>query len=205
MRTDKTPGLRGLRPILLSAATALVLAVAGWQVFHIHYQHRLGTVRAGVAYQSGTMPPREMARVAQQLGLRTVIDLRTCQPGQDSTQTSGILDIEAEAKALETVGVRHLYLPTGQVPSPETVARFLTWVRKPENRPFLIHCYHGIGRTEVFVAIYRMEFEGWSNLRARAAARFFLPGSSFSDRSEKGRFLLNYLPGSGSGPFADHQ
>jgi protein tyrosine/serine phosphatase len=173
---------------------ALLLAVSGAKYYHIHYQYRLGTVTQGVVYQSGAMPPARMAAVAHRLGLRTVIDLRTFTPGQDATNTTSLRDINAEDTALAEVGVRHIYLPTPQVPTAETVAKFLAVVRDPANRPTLIHCYHGIGRTELFVALYRMEFEGWSNQRAREGARFFLPYSSFSDNSEKGRFLIAYHP-----------
>ena len=183
-----------IRRILLWTAAALLLTLGGVKYYHIHYQYRLGTVTAGEVYQSGAMPPARMAREAHRLGLRTVIDLRTFVPGQDSTNTTKRRDIDAEAKALADVGVRHIYLPTPQVPTPETVAEFLRVIRDPANRPTLIHCYHGIGRTELFVALYRMEMEGWSNQDARAGARFILAGSSFSDSSEKGRFLIAYHP-----------
>ena len=194
------PRRHPLRRVLLSVAATLALAFGGWQVYHIHCQYRLETSVKGALYQSGAMPPERMAAVAKRLGLRTVIDLRTYVNGQDSTNTTPLQDIDAEDRALAAVGVRHIHLPTGQVPSAATVARFLAVVDRPENRPALIHCYHGIGRTELFVAVYRMEYEGWSNQRARAATRFFLPGSSFSGFSEKGRFLMTYQPRSKAAP-----
>jgi len=180
-----------LRTFLCGAALA-ALGTAGWQTFHIHRQYRLEAVTEGVVYKSGTMPPAHLAEVAKRLGLRTVIDLRTDLSGQDSTNTTPLPELEAESAALANLGVRHIRLPTPQVPTAATVERFLEVIRDPANRPTLIHCYHGIGRTELFVAIYRMELEGWSNQKARAATRFFLPGSSFSDTAEKGRFLIGY-------------
>ena len=36
----------------------------------------------------------------------------------------------------------------------------------PENFPVLIHCFAGIHRTGAFCAIYRMEYEHWTNERA---------------------------------------
>ena len=194
MPPKHAPPANPIRRILLWSAMALLLAIGGAKYYHIHYQYRLGTVTSGVMYQSGAMPPARMAAEAHRLGLRTVIDFRTYRPGQDSTNTTPLQDIDAEGTALASVGVRHIHLPTPQVPTPETVAQFLAVVRDPANRPTLIHCYHGIGRTELFVALYRMEFEGWSNQKARAQARFFLPFSSFSDTSEKGRFLIAYQP-----------
>ena len=179
---------------LLGLVLATVLGVGGWQLYDTQVRHRLGVITQGQVYKSGAMPPKEMAAVAKRLGLRTVIDLRTYLPGQDSTNTTPLENIEAERDALAAMGIRHIHLPTPQVPSDATVAKFLAVMADPANRPTLIHCYHGIGRTELFSAVYRMEFEGWSNERARSATRFFLPGSSFSDNAEKGRFLIDYQP-----------
>ena len=35
------------------------------------------------------------------------------------------------------------------------------------NYPVLIHCYHGVGRAQMFSALYRIEYEGWTNQEAR--------------------------------------
>jgi protein-tyrosine phosphatase len=178
----------------LGLAAAVALGAGTWGVYDIHVRHRLGTVAPGIVYKSGTMPPARMAKVAKELGLKSVIDLRTSVEGQDSTNTTPLVAIKAEAAALEAEGVRHIHLPTPQVPSEATVDQFLRVVADPANLPTLIHCYHGIGRTELFVAVYRMEFQGWSNAKARAATRLILAGSSFSDQAEKGIFLINYKP-----------
>ena len=180
--------------VALGVAAGLGLGAGTWGVYNIHVRHRLGTVAPGRVYQSGTMPPERMAEVAHELGLKTVIDLRTSVEGQDSTNTTPLKAINAEAAALGAVGVRHIHLPTPQVPSEATVDQFLRVMADPANLPTLIHCYHGIGRTEVFVAVYRMEFQGWSNERARAATRLLLAGSSFSDQAEKGVYLIHYKP-----------
>jgi len=179
---------------LLAFMMATALGVGGWQVYEIHVRHRLGVVTKGQVYRSGAMPPQQMAAVAKELGLRAVIDLRTYVPGQDATNTTPLENIDAEKEALAAVGVRHIHLPTPQVPSEATVEKFLAVMADPANRPALIHCYHGVGRAELFTAIYRMEFEGWSNAQARDATRWVLAGSSFSDRAEKGRFLITYRP-----------
>jgi protein tyrosine/serine phosphatase len=36
----------------------------------------------------------------------------------------------------------------------------------PANHPVLVHCFAGIHRTGAFCALYRMEFDGWSNEQA---------------------------------------
>ena len=62
----------------------------------------------------------------------------------------------------------------------------------PKNYPVLIHCYHGIGRAQIYSAIYRIEYEGMSNEEARQKAAFPVMFSSFDDGKPKGEFLKNY-------------
>jgi protein tyrosine phosphatase (PTP) superfamily phosphohydrolase (DUF442 family) len=176
------------------AVAVLGLIVGGWQWYWVHVRHRLGTVTEGEVYKSGALPPAEMAAVATALKLRAVIDLRTSNEGEDSTNTTPMRLIEAERSALEAVGVKHFHLPSAQVPTDATVDRFLEVVADPANRPFLIHCHHGTGRTELFAAIWRIEFEGWTNDAARRATRFIVAGSSFGASAEKGRYLMDYRP-----------
>lgn len=183
-----------IKRVLVAGTLAGVLGFGTWQLHFIHARHRLEAVRDGQLYRSGVIPPGEIASVARRLKLKTVIDFRTSREGQDATNTTPMALIKAEGDALTQVGVRHIHLPTPQVPSQATVDAFLRVLADPANRPVLIHCHHGIGRTELFAALYRIEFEGWDPERAWKATRFFLPGSSFSRTAEKGRFLLGYRP-----------
>jgi hypothetical protein len=36
-----------------------------------------------------------------------------------------------------------------------------------DNYPVLIHCYHGTGRAEMYSALYRIEYENFTNEDAR--------------------------------------
>ena len=181
-------------PWMVGGVLAIGLGVGGWQVYDIHVRHRLETVAPGNVFKSGAMLPADMAATATDLHLKTVIDLRTVIVGQDSTHTTTPEDIAAEASALAAVGVRHLHLPTGQVPDQATVDRFIELISDPANRPTLIHCYHGTGRAELFTALYRIELEGWDPEAARCATRFVVAGSSFDTDKEKGMYLKAYQP-----------
>src|SRR6185295_6199653 len=130
------PERRGFprRRLLLGLVLALGLGGGGWKLYDIYVRHRLGVITQGQVYKSGAMPPAEMARVAKELGLHTVIDLRTFQPGQDSTNTTALDVIQAEAEALKAVGIRHIHLPTGQVPTEATLKRFLEVMADSANR-----------------------------------------------------------------------
>ena len=73
-------------------------------------------------------------------------------------------ELTAEKEAVQKLeGVTYFNLGTDQVPTQETVDKFLEIMDEPSNYPVLVHCYHGVGRAQLFSAIYRMEYEGWSN------------------------------------------
>ena len=61
------------------------------------------------------------------------------------------------------------------------------------NYPVLIHCYHGVGRAEMYSAIYRIEYEGWDNDIARSNTRFLTKFSSFDIGKPKGDYLHSYI------------
>jgi len=62
-----------------------------------------------------------------------------------------------------------------------------------------VHCHDGIGRTGAFVALYRMEYQGWPNERARREAVVWPGYSSFDKDQRKGKFVLGYTPRSRRG------
>lgn len=146
------------------------------------------TVRAiteGKVYQSGEIALDDLREVVQRLGIRTVIDLR--EP---------VEDVQGEAAVLSALGVRHIHLPSTQIPDDGTVSSFLDIMREPVTYPVLIHCLHGTGRSVLFSAIYRVEFEGWDRERARLATRsrlrWLFPGASFAVDAPKGAHLMQY-------------
>jgi len=51
----------------------------------------------------------------------------------------------------------------GSVPAEVNVRKFLEIMDDPNNYPVLIHCFAGSHRTGAYCAIYRMEYEHWSN------------------------------------------
>jgi len=129
------------------------------------------------------MPPTKLLEVVQKYKIRAVIDLR--KPGEK---------VDAERAALVQAGIEHFHLPTRQVPPAEVVEKYLAILDQAENRPVLVHCRHGEGRSVLFAAIYRIEYEGWSNERARRASRLIPEIGSFSASSSKGKFLQKYIP-----------
>lgn len=150
-----------------------------WAVLNYHFS----TVTEGQVYRSGAMPPEKLQSIVRRYGIRAVIDLR--DPGEQ---------VNAERAALAQLGVKHFHLPSDQVPSDETVDAFLEIMDHREYRPVLIHCEHGTGRAVLLAAVYRMEYEGWSNERARRASRLVPWFGSFSSKRRKGIFICDYVP-----------
>jgi predicted protein tyrosine phosphatase len=53
-----------------------------------------------------------------------------------------------------------------------------------DNYPVLIHCYHGTGRAEMYSALYRIEYEKFTN-EAHVKVRTLLKFSSFDGTLRK--------------------
>ncbi len=160
----------------------MLIAAAGYTYWSV-FDHRFLAVTDGKVYRSGAMPIEALENKVRKYKIRTVIDLRKPDDA-----------VHAEHTAMNQLGVRHFSLPAEQPPKAATVKSFLRIMKNHEHYPVLIHCEHGEGRSVLFSAIYRIEFENWSNERARRASRVILYKSSFSSDRSKGIFLHNYVP-----------
>ncbi|MFN0006999.1 MAG: dual specificity protein phosphatase family protein [Planctomycetota bacterium] len=183
MQPESLKLLSPLRVVLALVVVAL-LALLGRYEYWVEVEHRFQTITEGRLYKSGEMPSEELVDRVGSLGIRTVIDLRD--------EVSEVID--AERDALEKAGVKYVNLPSKQVPEETTVDTYLTLMKRPENFPVLIHCEHGVGRSVLFAALYRIEFEGWGSERARCATTYFPWRGSFKPDSPKGEYLRNYKP-----------
>ena len=162
--------------LLIAATTGIYLGL--WDL-----NGRFATVHEGHLYRSGLLSEARLAKLCKRYGIRTVVDFRR----EDEHP-------EIEAEALEKIGVNHVNLQSEQVPTPEVVEGFLEVMSNPANQPVLIHCLHGVGRTGLHAAIYRMEFQGWTNEKALREARLLSGFDSFEVDTGKGEFILNYQP-----------
>jgi len=174
---------RWTRPVLLIALA--VGLVAGLKWAHWRYiQHRFRIIAPGEVYQSAQMPMDDLLDTVRERGIKTVLDLR--EEGQG--------ELELERETLEEAGIRYVNLPTPQVPTLDTVGKYLDLIQEEDALPMLIHCEHGEGRSVLFSALYRIEVEGWQNEEARKATRMMSWRGSFAPGSRKGEFLRGYEP-----------
>ncbi len=175
-----TPAVRRSIVIPVAAVLGIVLCGSALYAYWVLFEHRFLTVTPGQVYRSAAMPPERLLEKVEENGIRAVIDLRSRRGD------------EAERNALAGLGVKYFSFRSSQVPSPSVLDGFLELAAQSENRPFLVHCEHGVGRAVLFAALYRIEFEGWTNERARSSAYWRSGLGNFKPDSEKGRFLLDY-------------
>jgi protein tyrosine phosphatase (PTP) superfamily phosphohydrolase (DUF442 family) len=111
----------------------------------------------------GPMPDAATIRELAARGFKTVVSLRVHDTSDEGpTRRAGMEWIQ--------IPVRDHFTP-----SFEQVDAFLAIVSDPEKQPVFVHCHHGIGRTGIMSALYRIAREGWPVDRALAEARTFGP------------------------------
>ena len=98
-------------------------------------------------YRSAQPTAAGMKRL-EQLGIRTVINLRAFNSDED--------DLRGTRLAGEAISM------TAWHPEDEDVVRFLRLVQDGKRVPVLVHCRHGADRTGTMVALYRIVVQGWT-------------------------------------------
>lgn len=148
-------------PALCADARALTLpagAEVSRRVVGLPGLENVGWVAPGIL--RGAQPKEEGYATLREMGVRTVVNLRSTNSG---------------AEAVEAAGMRSLHIRMGMVRgiNRETVERAVKAISDPENQPVYVHCAYGKDRTGVVVAVYRMQAEGWSYEDAEAEMQSF--------------------------------
>ncbi len=166
--------------------------------FHQSFHFRnFRVVQEGKLYRSGQLSPAGLHRIWHEYGIGTIVTLR------DDDGLSGVKDAYWEqeyARKQEIVFVRIAPKQwsdkkAGPPPAAENVRQFLEVLYNPEKypRPILIHCFKGSHRTGIYVALYRMEMDHWSNEAALEELR--RSGYDTLDTDEDiHAFLKHYVP-----------
>ncbi|WP_298305311.1 dual specificity protein phosphatase family protein [Flavobacterium sp.] len=178
---------------ILIALVVVVLGITGKYVYDRHINHNFMTITEGKVYKSGVIPPDEIADYVKKYKIKSIVDLRFPGTGDDVNNPEVPAELIAEKEAVEKIpGVNYFNNGSDQVPKQENLDSFFKIMDNQDNYPVLIHCYHGIGRAQMYSAIYRIEYEGFSNEEARSKAAFPVMFSSFDDGKPKGEYLKAY-------------
>ena len=113
----------------------------------------------------GAQPKTEGIDELKKLGIDTIVDLRGERPG---------LMKKERAHAAE-LGMRLVNFPGYGWASPkdEQVAQFFALVSEKPRRKIFVHCWLGGDRNGLFIAAYRIAFDGWTSEQALQEMRAF--------------------------------
>ena len=171
----------------------VIIAFVGKYVYDMNINHNFETITEGKVYKSGVIPPDEIESYVKKHHIKSIVDLRF--PGTADLVNNPEIpqELTAEKEAIAKIkGVNYFNNGSDQVPKPENLERFFKIMDNPSNYPVLIHCYHGVGRAEMYAALYRIEYENWTNEKARQGVRTIVKFSSFDDGTPKGEYLKAY-------------
>ena len=181
------------KKIIGFSITVIILVFVGKYVYDMNINHNFETITEGKVYKSGVIPPDEIADYVKKYHIKSIVDLRF--PGTSDLVNNPEIpkELTAEQEAVAKIkGVNYFNNGSDQVPKQENLDRFFKIMDNKENYPVLIHCYHGIGRAEMYSALYRIEYENFTNEEARQGVRALIKYSSFDDGTPKGEYLKAY-------------
>jgi protein tyrosine/serine phosphatase len=159
----------------------------------MNINHNFETITEGKVYKSGVIPPDEIESYVKKYKIKSIVDLRF--PGTADLKNNPEIPAELTAEKLAIAkikGVNYFNNGSDQVPNKDNLALFFKILDNPDNYPVLIHCYHGTGRAEIYSALYRIEYENFTNEAARQGVRTLVKFSSFDDGTPKGEYLKAY-------------
>jgi protein tyrosine/serine phosphatase len=102
----------------------------------------------------GAQPKEEGIEELKKLGIDTIVDLRGERHGL----------MEKERAHAQSLGMRLVSIPgTGwTAPRDQQIAQFFSLVSETPRRKIFVHCWFGGDRDAMFVAAYRIAFDGWT-------------------------------------------
>ena len=182
-----------LKKKIILAIVGIVLIGVGKYVYDMNINHNFETITEGKVYKSGVIPPNEIADYVKKYKIKSIIDLRFPGTGDDVNNPEVPAELTAEKEAVAKIkGVNYFNNGSDQVPAQKNLDMFFSIMDNKNNYPVLIHCYHGVGRAEMYSAIYRIEYENMDRDQARTSTRLLTKWSSFDLGTPKGDYLHQY-------------
>ncbi len=179
---------------ILIFVAVIAIALGAAKIYDVYFNYRLMEISANKVYKSGVIPPDEIAVFVAKHNIKSIVDLRGPVTADKINNPENWIEVNAEKDAVAKItGLNYFNIPSEQVPKKDNLVQFYKVIDNPANYPILIHCHHGIGRAQVYSAVYRIEKEHFSNEEARTNAAFPVLFSSFDNGTPKGEFLKSYV------------
>ncbi|OAI54806.1 hypothetical protein AYO44_03010 [Planctomycetaceae bacterium SCGC AG-212-F19] len=191
---------------VLGVGLAMMLTVGPFVYYRAYYtdMKRLRVVEPGVLYRSGQLSADGFITAIDRLGIRTIINAQDELADPDVAGNLFNSRTIRESELCKQLCVRYVHLPPDLVSRrtvpgarPGAIERFLEIMDDPANHPVLIHCRAGLHRTGVLCAVYRMEYQGWSQLDAMAEMKEHGFGQFFCTTANDyvTQYVLTFQPG----------
>jgi protein tyrosine/serine phosphatase len=180
------------RTILFVLILAALVFVKSY-VYDYKLNYNFEAITEGKVYKSGVIPPDKIEEYVKKYHIKSIIDLRFPGTNDLINNPENPKELTAEKIAASKIkGLQHFTVGSDQIPKQKNIDDFLKIMDNSANYPVLIHCFHGVGRAQLYSAIYRIEYENWDNDKARKHTRFITIFSTFDIGKPKGDFLHNY-------------
>ncbi len=100
----------------------------------------------------GAQPHEEDFAFLKTLGIKTIISLRWKRKF-----------VEEERRLCSEHGIEFVSIPLNYTNPPKLgdIKEFLKIIDDQEKRPVYVHCMHGVDRTGIMIALYRIVRQGW--------------------------------------------
>jgi tyrosine-protein phosphatase SIW14 len=156
------------RPLQIVFGFGIAALVLGgpfvYQTYHNKHLRNIRIVKDGVLYRSAQLTIPGLQRMVHDYRIKTVVSLRFGEKAND----------QAEEKYCQENGINFVRIPPrswtfnedGEAPASIGLAKWREVMADEKNYPVLLHCFAGTHRTGAYVAVYRMDFEGWTNEQA---------------------------------------
>jgi protein tyrosine/serine phosphatase len=173
-------------------ATFMIAAPLGYKFWQDREFRNFHVVEDGILYRSGQLTLPRLQQIVTEYNIKTVVSLRD----GDSP-----IDEQEEKWVKATPRMRFYRIPfrdwnpvqTGQIPAEIGLKEFRDIMDEPANYPVLVHCFAGIHRTGTMCAVFRMDYQGWTNDDAMREMRAM--GYTILDQHEDvHRYFLRYRP-----------
>jgi protein tyrosine phosphatase (PTP) superfamily phosphohydrolase (DUF442 family) len=177
------------RRYTLFSAAVVIAAVAGGAIYwHQTAVYHFATVESGVLYRSGLLETQQLERVLDSYGIRTVVSLIDARSHREQ--------VARQARILRERGLSFEEIPMEPETPPrlEQVGRWLSLLDDPERLPILVHCKHGVVRTGMMVAVYRLEDGATDNEAVLRGLPMFGHDLEGPHRAPMREFIRGYRP-----------
>lgn len=150
-------GLSRVRSVRAIALVVLALACVGGALWYRHlrrYRH-FAVHHHGHVYRSGWLKPDVLADVIEDYQIRTVVNL--CS---HTEMTPDDWRNEREVVAKNGAELVEIQMPVMTRLDDDVIRKFVALLGDPDRYPMLVHCQHGVTRTDKLLVIYDIAYRG---------------------------------------------